>query len=241
MARSLHGKYLWIWEVAQTACGNPTLIAELGKKLGMTGFIIKAHDGTTVWPQFAQVVGPLKKAGLAVIAWGYVYGVDPIAETRAAQVGIDAGADAYIIDAESGYEGKPEAARTLASALRLRNRKLTIGYAPFAFPSEHPTFPYAEFSTYCDVCLPQIYWADFVMPVLHATEKCYAELGHYGLPIAPIGQSYGASTQQEIEQFGVITRSKEATAISFWDAQSASSRQLQAIKCITLHTNKGIG
>lgn len=228
----LAGKYLWIWEVDQTQGGDVSAIARLGKQLGLTGFIVKSHDGVDVWPQFAQVCQPLQSYGFAVLAWGYVYGVDPLGEARAAQVSITAGADAYIIDAESGYDGKPDAARTLSLTLREQNPKLTLGFAPFAFPVDHPTFPYATFAEYCDVCLPQVYWGEFALQPTDAVTQAFSQLAPYKIALAPVGQAYGAVTGVEIEQFAATAQSLGAQGISFWDAQSAVSRQLQAIRQI---------
>ncbi|MCY0875346.1 MAG: S-layer homology domain-containing protein [Firmicutes bacterium] len=229
----LAGKFLWIWEVDQTQGGDVTAIANLGKRLGLTGFIVKSHDGTDVWPQFARVCKPLQAMGFAVVAWGYVYGTDPVAEAKAAQVGIAEGADAYVIDAETGYEGQPDAAHTLCTTLRAHNPTLTIGFSPFALPEDHPTFPYAAFASLCDVCLPQVYWGEFGLSATDAVHQSFSQLATYKLPIAPVGQAYGPVSAGQIEQFATAAKALGATGISFWDAQSADSRQQQAIRNIT--------
>jgi len=232
MAWSKRGKYLWIWELDQTLGGDVAAIARLGRQLGLAGFIIKSHDGVTVWQQFEVACKPLQAAGFEVFAWGYVYGIEPEQEALAALPGIEAGAMAYIIDAETGYEGQPEAATLLGATLRAHSPDLPIGYAPFAFPADHPSFPYAEFSGFCDVCMPQLYWAEFGMPPDVALAQCEAQLGPYALPLAPIGQAYGAATAQQIRQFAAAVKASHQFVVSFWDVQSANSQQLQAIGTI---------
>lgn len=233
MAWTMRGKYLWIWELDQTLGGDIAAIATLGRQLGLAGFIIKSHDGETVWQQFEVACKPLQAAGFEVFAWGYVYGTDPEQEALAALPGIEAGATAYIIDAETSFEGQPEAATLLGATLRAHSPELPIGYAPFAFPADHPTFPYAEFSAFCDVCMPQLYWAEFAMPPDVALAQSQAQLAAYALPLAPIGQAYGTATAQQITQFAAAVKASHESVVSFWDVQSANSQQLQAIASIS--------
>ncbi len=223
------GKHLWIWQLASTLSGNVQEIIKLGHSLGLTGWIVKSHDGTTVWPQFAQVVKLLQDAGFVVGSWGFVYGTNPAGEAQAAQISIDAGADWYVIDAETSFEGNPQAAVQLGNALRAKNPNLPIAYAPFAVPSAHPTFPYKEFSAFCNVCLPQIYWIDFGMALQTAIDTSYSELATYSLPIVPVAQAYGTATAAQLLEFGTLTKAKGSVGITYWDAQSANTQQLQAI------------
>ncbi len=220
---------MWIWEVDQTFSGNIQTIISQGKQLGLDGFIVKAHDGSTVWSQFGQVIAPLKAAGFTVAAWGYVYANDVSGESAAAQTVIDLGADWYILDAEQSFDNQSTAATDLCTAIRSRNPKLIMGYAPFAFPNDHPNFPYAEFSRSCNVCLPQIYWSDFGITPSAAVSQSFTELHSFGLPLAPIGQTYGSVTGTEIHEFAQSVSSLGGVGISFWDFQSANSKQLQAI------------
>ncbi len=226
------GKQLWIWEISQSLGGNIESIVSLGKDLGVSGFLVKAHDGRAVWPQFQQVLGPLKQAGFLVGAWGYVYSSDIAGEADAAQTVIDAGADWYVFDGESSFNGAAAAADQLGGMIRRKNPNLTIGYAPFALPNDHPNFPYAEFSKYCEVCLPQVYWSEFGISAAEAVTESVHQLSGFGLPIAPIGQAYGSATSASIGQFAASARAHDCVGVSFWDLQSANTRQLQAVKNI---------
>ncbi len=229
MSNGYDGKYLWIWELDHTLGGDLQKIAALGHSLGITGWVIKAHDGATVWPQFAQAFGPLKAAGFDVAAWGYVYGTDPIGEAKAAQSAFQVGATWYVFDAEESYAGKIAQAEQFGTLLKEHAGQAVIGYTSYAFPNEHASVPYKQFSAFCDVVLPQIYWADFSMNVDTAVTNSFSQLNPYGLPIAPIGQAYGSATAQDIELFALKAEQLGASSISFWDAQSASSSQLRAI------------
>ena len=229
MASVYAGKYLWIWELDHTLGGDLEKIAALGHTLGITGWVIKAHDGATIWPQFATAYGPLTSAGFNVAAWGYVYGDDPIGEAAAAQSALKAGAKWYVFDAEDTYTSKTAQAVQFGHLLKQAASSTVIGYTSFAFPNEHPGIPFQEFSTFCDVVLPQIYWADFAMNVNTAVTESFSQLKPYGLPIAPIGQAYGTCTARDILLFAQRAQQLGAQGISFWDAQSASSAQLRAI------------
>ncbi|MCY0892121.1 MAG: S-layer homology domain-containing protein [Acidibacillus sp.] len=223
------GKQMWIWEVDQTFGGNVDTMISQGKQMGLSGFLVKAHDGSTVWPQFKEVLGPLKAAGFTVAAWGYVYGNDVLGESTAAQTVIDMGADWYVLDAEQSFDGQADAATQLCTIIRSHYPHLIMGYSPFAFPSDHQTFPYAEFSRFCDVCLPQIYWGEFAMTPEAAVSQSFSELQEYKLPFAPIGQAYGSVTGSQIEEFAQAVHAQGGQGISFWDLQSANSMQLQAV------------
>ncbi len=229
MANVYDGKYLWIWELDHTLGGDLQKIAALGHSLGITGWVIKAHDGATVWPQFAQAFGTLKSAGFDVAAWGYVYGTDPSGEAKAAQSAMQVGASWYVFDAEDSYAGKTIQAEQFGTLLKQQAGHVVIGYSSYAFPNEHALVPYKQFSAFCDVVLPQIYWADFAMNVDTAVTTSFSQLKPFGLPIAPIGQAYGAATAPDIESFALKAEQLGASSISFWDAQSASSSQLRAI------------
>lgn len=222
------GKHIWIWELDQT--GDPQLIVEKAIALGLAGLIVKAWDGSSYWSQIESITGLAKAAGLIVGAWGYSYGTNPQGEAQAAERAVATGADWLIIDAEAEYENSLGSTRAdnLGNAFQAIS-SVPIGYTSFAIAQYHPDFPYAQFSKWCHVVLPQVYWGDFGMSVDQALSMSVSGLQDYSLPIAPIGQCYNAVAADDIISFGQLAQNAGLPGISYWDWQEATSAMLDAI------------
>src|SRR5439155_2228943 len=123
---------------------------------------IKSGDGTHRWGQFnARLVSALRAAGLHVCGWQYVYGTRPIAEANVAASARAAGAECFVIDAESEYQGRYVAAGQYMRRLRaLVGQGFPIGLAPFPYVDYHPSFPYSVFLApgAAQYDQPQMYW-----------------------------------------------------------------------------------
>ncbi|MDB5085443.1 MAG: hypothetical protein JWN30_2329 [Bacilli bacterium] len=229
--------FMWIWELGSSSNGDlPSIILQL-KSAGVSGVIIKAHDGATIWQQFGQAALPLKQAGLSVGAWGYCYGGDVNGEAAAAINAMNNGADFYVIDAEVEYEGKRQQAQEFGTLLRSSLPNALIYYAPFAFPSLHPNFPYQEFSKFCNAVCPQCYWGDIGVSVTECLQRSYNELAQYGLPFAPVGQAFSDNnytpTDQDFGQFANSAEQLGAQSISFWSYQAATEQMWASIAAIS--------
>jgi len=224
------GKWIWIWELDATDHGNLQQVIDQVKRLGARGVILKSHDGETVWPQFAQAVKPFQQAGLAVAAWGYWYPQNLPAQVRAVADAFSHGADWYVIDAEVEWYYAAQAAQELGKLMRAQFKEKTIGLAPLAIPQYHAAFPYGEFAQWVDVMMPQLYWAAFGgLGLLHWWGMMLHGFANFHKPLAPIGQAYGRATAADIILFGHLTAQYQMSGMSFWDLQSASSDQLNAI------------
>jgi len=231
------GKQFWIWELDQCSGGDVGAIVAAAKSAGLSGLIVKAWDGSNYWSQIERIVGPARKAGLAVGAWGYSYGQNIQGEAGAMQRAVAAGPDWLVIDAEIEYESATgrAAATALFDALEAASlSNCLLAYTTFALPEYHPQFPYDLFSRHCQVALPQVYWGDMGMAPDAALKRCLSAHAGYGLPVAPVGQSYGAVTQAEILTFGNIAESSRVPGISFWSWQHATGAMCEAIKTIPL-------
>ena len=101
----LAGNGMWIWYVSKSEGGNLDAIAARAKAAGMSTVFVKSADGADVWSQFTpQLVSELHARGLRVCAWQFVYGLDRRGGDAAA-ASIADGADRFVIDAETAYEG----------------------------------------------------------------------------------------------------------------------------------------
>ncbi|SFG06398.1 hypothetical protein SAMN05660649_00533 [Desulfotomaculum arcticum] len=229
MAEEWRGKHLWIWQLEKS--GDPGEIVKKSISLGLAGLIVKAWDGGNYWSQIEKIAGLAREAGLVVGAWGYSYGTNIKGELNAAKRAAAAGADWLVVDAEVEYENKSgvEKAKQLGDAFRNSFSELTIGYTTFAIAQYHPGFPYKEFTKWCNVVLPQVYWGEFKMAVNTALAKTLPGLISYGLPIAPIGQTFSSVLPEEIILFGRLAKKEGLSGISFWDWQSATPGQLNAV------------
>lgn len=224
------GKHIWIWQLSQV--GNAAAVIEKAKDLGLTGILIKGWDSGNFREQINTITGPAKAAGLIVGVWGYSYGNNPEGEAAAAKKAVAAGADWLVVDAEVEYEQRLGSTQALQLGKALRaavGQSFPIGYTSFAIPSYHPIFPYSEFSSWCNITLPQVYWGSFRMPVAKAFSLTLSGMKSYGLPVAPVGQSYGPALPKDIVLFGDLAAAAGLPGISYYDWQHATSEQLRAV------------
>src|SRR3954451_8866063 len=114
------GGGMWIWYVNKASGGDPDAIIAQAQAHGVSTVFVKSGDGGSYWSQFSPaLVGALKAGGLRVCAWQYVYGSNPSAEAAVAVRAVtEGGADCFVIDAESEYEGRYSQATTYVTRLR---------------------------------------------------------------------------------------------------------------------------
>jgi hypothetical protein len=195
---SLEGKGFYIWKVPNTESGNPQSIANLAVNSGFSHALIKIADGTGNYNITSagvdlalSVTNALHDKGLQAWGWHYIYGDDPIGEANRAIARIKTlGVDGYVIDAESQFESASmaTAATKFASTLRNAYPDLTIALSSFRFPTYHPSFPWVNFLTYCDINMPQVYWVEAHNPATQLA-RCVTEFKALSIyrPIIPTG------------------------------------------------------
>lgn len=241
MADPWFGKHMWIWQLEECEGGNVAAIIARAEDLGLTGLMVKAWDGGSYWSQFEQIAAAAKGAGLVMGAWGYSYGNNISGEVNSMERAVAAGADWLIIDAEAEYEsqaGKDKALSLFRSLSVSSVNGITLGYSSYAFTDLHTLFPYGVFSSFCNVALPQVYWGEFRMLPDMALNKSLQTYQQYNLPVAPVGQSYGSVTPDEILAFGKKAGDLGLPGISSWSWQHATNEMMSAIKAITYQGRK---
>ena len=119
---TLDGKWVWVWRWQRCDGGDAGRVAERLVAAGCRGALVKAHDGPHWFDQgrpWREIARDLKASGLAVGGWGYFYGRDIAGEAQRAVETVGYGeADLFVLDVESEFEGRPEAAEGLCRAMR---------------------------------------------------------------------------------------------------------------------------
>ena len=218
------GNGMWIWYVSKSEGGNLDAIAARAKAAGMRTVFVKSADGADVWEQFTpQLVAELHARGLLACAWQFVYGADPAGEAAAAAASIAAGADCFVIDAETKYEGRYAAAQRYMAALRgAIGPAYPLGFTSFPYVDYHPRLPYSVFlgPGGAQANLPQVYWKAIGGSVDAVSAKTVAQNRIYGVPIAPLGQSYDGPKAADLRRFRALWAGYGAGGLSWWSWQA---------------------
>jgi hypothetical protein len=218
------GNGMWIWYVNKANGGDTGAIVAQAQAHGISTVFVKSGDGTSFWSQFTpQLVSDLKAGGLRVCAWQYVYGNSPQAEAAvAARAVTEAGADCFVIDAESEYEGRYAQAQTYLNDLRQAvGPDYPIGLAAFPYVDYHPSFPYSVFlgPNGAQFNAPQVYWKEIGGGVDAVVDHTYRFNRPYGRTIAPLGQTYDSPPPGEIVRFRQLAAFEGASGLSWWSWQ----------------------
>ncbi len=224
---------MWIWYVSQSSGGSLSSILRTARTYGLSTLMIKAGDGSTVWPQFSpQLVAALHAARLKVCAWQYIYGNQPIVEAEVGARAVHAGANCLLIDAESEYQGKYVQAQQYLKKLRqLIGLRFPIALAGFPYVDYHPSFPYSVFlgPGGAQYSAPQMYWPDIGVSVDTIFAHTFEFNTPYLRPIAPLGEVAGNPPPGQVLRFRQISRAYGSGGVSWWDWQESSPRDWQAL------------
>ena len=222
-AEAFAGNAMWIWILSRSDGGSPSAIIARARAANVSAVFIKAADGTNVWRQFTPgLLAALKAAGLRVCGWQYVYGSSPSAEAAAAAQAISAGADCFIIDAETEFEGRYAQAQTYIMRLRARvGPAYPLALSSFPYVDYHPRFPYSVFlgPGGAQANLPQMYWRAIGTSVDQVYAHTWPVNRVYGAPIFPVGQTYGGPSAFELIRFRSLASAYGARGVSWWDWQ----------------------
>lgn len=220
------GNGMWIWYVDKSEGGNLDAIAARARAAGVSTVFVKSADGGDVWEQFSpQLVADLHARGLRACAWQFVYGADPQAEASAAAASVAAGADCFVIDAETKYEGRYASAQRYVAALRgAIGPSYPVGFTSFPYVDYHPRLPYSVFlgPGGAQANLPQVYWKAIGGSVDAVSAKTVANNRIYGTPMAPLGQSYDAPKADDLRRFRALWAGYGAGGLSWWSWQATT-------------------
>src|SRR4051812_32012578 len=228
------GNGMWIWYVSKANGGNTDAIIAQAKAHGVSTVFVKSGDGGNYWSQFTPgLVSALRAGGLRVCAWQYVYGKSPSAEAAvAARAVTEAGADCFVIDAETEYEGRYSQATTYVSKLRAAvGASYPLALAAFPYVDYHPSFPYSVFlgPGGAQFNAPQAYWKEIGGGVDAVVDHTSRFNRPYGRTIAPLGQTYDSAPPNEIVRFRQIAAAEGATGLSWWSWQHTTAAGWNAV------------
>lgn len=234
----LKGKFLWIWQVENCDKGDLGKIIQRARDLNLKGYIVKTDNGASHnYRNQMRAVSEFRKAGLIVGGWNYLYGTNVNGEVTAVLETIRKGIDFYVLNVEDPYEGQHQKAIQLMTGIRGQiTQNIPIGYCTFALPSYHRSFPYREFSDFCDFTMPMTYWNGMRRPIQELFFDCMRQYRPFDLPVYPVGQCYDApdgkwkTTYDEIIAFEKLCRDQGVPLTSYWSYQHATPVHFEALK-----------
>jgi hypothetical protein len=230
---AFRGNGMWIWQMEKTEGGDVDAIAARAAAAGVTTVFVKAGDGTTPWDQFSPLlVGALRQHGIKACAWQFVYGNSPTAEANVAIAAIRTGADCFVVDAETAYEGKYKSAQTYMSTLRAAaGADYPIGLTSFPYVDYHPGLPFSVFlgPGGAQANLPQVYWKDIGGTVDAISAHTLAHNRIYQTAIAPLGQTYDAPPAADLRRFRQLWSAYGAQGLSWWSWQATDAARWKVL------------
>jgi hypothetical protein len=219
------GDGMWIWQVPKSSGGNVTAIGLKAQATGIETVFVKSSDGATPWAQFnPALIQALHARGLRVCAWQFVYGADPAGEAAQGARAVATGADCLVIDAETAYEGRYAQAQQYIAALRAAiGPGYPLGLTSFPYVDFHPRLPYSVFLApgAGQANMPQVYWKAIGGTVDAVSAKTWAHNRLYGVPIAPLGQTYQSPAPDDLQRFRQVWASYGAGGLSWWSWQAS--------------------
>lgn len=223
---------MWIWYVDSSHGGKTRRIIKQARKSGIGTLYIKSGDGTNTWSQFNRnLVERFQRAGLKVCGWQYVYGDKPGREAKVSAYSKKQGADCFVIDAETEYEGEYSAADRYIRALRKRvGKRFPLALSTFPYVHYHPGFPYSVFlgPGAATANLPQTYWKAIGDSVREGVNTTWYQNALYERPIYPVGQTYMNPRAKELMQFRRYLESY-GSAPSWWSWQETKNSEWKTL------------
>jgi len=219
----LEGNGMWIWVLSRTYGGRVDLIAAKARQHNVGTVFVKSGDGANYWTQFSPaLVAALKREGLRVCAWQYVYGTRPLAEAYNGWRAQRAGADCLVVDAETEYEGRYVSATYYVEKLRaLVGPTYPVALTGFPYVHYHRAFPYSVFlgPGAAQYNQPQMYWHTIGTSVDTNFAVTYLHNRIYKRPIFPLGQTYDGAPPYGVRRFRQLAQAYGAAGVSWWSWQ----------------------
>jgi hypothetical protein len=142
------------------------------------------------------------------------------------------GADCFLIDAESEYEGRYAQAQSYTRALRQAvGPDYPIGLSSFPYVDYHPRLPYSEFLAPggAQFNVPQVYWKTIGDTVDEAMDHTYRYNRPYARAVVPVGQAYGGTSSSDVFRFRQVAAVQQSAGVSWWSWEAASASNWDAL------------
>lgn len=230
---TLQGKGYFIWQIRNAEQGNANAIADLAAQANLSHVLIKIADGIYNFNVDLQtgvdlvppVVDALRRRGIQVWGWHYIYGIDPTREADRAVLRVKQfNLDGYVLNAEAQYKqpGKEAAARLFMSRLRAGLPNLPVALSSYRYPTFHPQLPWQAFLEKCDYNMPQVYW----MQSTNAGEQLARSVREFQAitpfrPIIPTGSAFKehgwVPTPAQVVEFLRTAQELNLSGANFWE------------------------
>jgi hypothetical protein len=245
------GNAMWIWQLDKA--GSWAQVARKAKANNVSALYIKSANGSSEWTQFTPaMVDYFQSKGFKVCGWAYLYGGTAKWGTPAQEAVASAnayrkdGADCFIMDPESEYEGRDRyvaADKYMTKLRQLVGPDFPVALATFPYVQLHGSMPYSVFMRPdggAQGNAPQMYWDTIRVTPDRIFDRTYGWNQLYGRPIYPIGQTYmgeGRSTfpkTNDIKRFRVLSEAYGSPGVSWWEwSQSSAAGFSAATKPLT--------
>lgn len=202
----VNGKGVYIWRPQNIKKGNPIAIADECERANLSHVCIKIHNGWYVYDDIQPTIDELRKRGIVVGGWGYIY--IRYNQTYEADAAIEAikryNPAYYLMDAE-GY-AKGYKANILPKKIRSAYPDLPLALNSYWKPSYHPELDWKAFREVSDFDAPQMYWRNRdPIGKIRTSMSEYAAMKPklpYSMPAGEIYREYGIeSTPEQVIQF----------------------------------------
>ncbi|MDO8617191.1 MAG: hypothetical protein Q7T33_15895 [Dehalococcoidia bacterium] len=254
MTTSLHGKWVWLWNWRRCDGGDPGRVAKRLQDAGCRGALVKAFDGPHWFDQglpWREICRELKARGLAAGGWGYLYGRDPAGEAqRAIETATYGEADLLVLDVESEFKGRPEAAEEVCSRISASGGlgpDYPLYFSSFAIARYHRSFPFEAFRRHCMGTAPQVYWNAFRWPLAQSLGWTYEDYAALGIPpsdVFPVGGLYQEGFVRypepgDVREFVRQAAERGSRGVSFWSYEHMNEEMWQAVASAGLPKEEG--
>jgi len=217
-------KSTFLWNVPGIEGGDPVKIAAALQAAGFQSVMVKAANRNAIFrpnllgfPKWmlkenvsVQFVQALHAKGIAVIGWGFNYGVDPDGEGRIAAQQVDRlDLDGWIFDVEGSFDERPsaqsDAGKVIGTFKKTVVKQVPTAFCSWAFFNNpttgsqwHTKAAANLFMSICDYGMPMMYWQDVNkdtnwVPATDAADYFYRSLPQwqgFGKPIIAAGRAY---------------------------------------------------
>jgi len=246
---AIGGTGMWIWQLNSTEGGQVPAIVKRAVEAHLHQLWVRvgdSKDGFYGASELDQVVPAAHAAGLAVIAWGFPYLYDPVADAHwTAQILAWRGpggqaVDGYSADIEMATEGVDLTARRaqvyLQGVRQAAGGRLVVAtvYPPIG-SLWTGRYPFVAMAPYVDAFAPMIYWecsdprSDAVLDIGRLSRLRPVHVIGQAFDMASTGGRTVAPSGAEITAFLSASRVAGAVGGSFWVWQHATAEEWAAL------------
>lgn len=254
------GKGIFVHVISSAWAGSMASLADYLRDNGYAWVAPKMQDGSLAFNSgdqqslLEQLVVELERVGIDLVGWGYVYGETNLYRTlnnwcdKEIAITIQMIGKfrpvAWIVDAESAYEGASNGANSakkymdgILDEMAITNDAvpdIPVGFSSYKFPNSH-NLPWLEFLSRSDFAAPQVYWwgrtqpGDSVEELVKSVAQ-YKANGAENLPFVPAGtfrddNATWWATVDQVQLFNqACYQSEDIIGMNYWDLRFLQQR-----------------